>query len=121
MNKDIEYYMALPYKVIIIPCEEGGYVAEIPDLRGCITQAETKEEIMEMIEDAKKVWILAALEEEKNIPEPDKADDFSGKFNVRVPKTLHRTLVELASSEGVSLNQYINYALSRIVGSRSHS
>lgn len=37
-------------------------MAEIPDLRGCITQAETNEDIMGMIEDAKRVWILAALE-----------------------------------------------------------
>ncbi|MEN6328615.1 MAG: type II toxin-antitoxin system HicB family antitoxin [Syntrophomonas sp.] len=118
MNKDLDYYMVLPYKVVLIPCDEGGYVAEIPDLRGCITQAETKEGIMEMIEDAKKVWILAALEDGRVIPEPGKEDDYSGKFNVRVPKTLHRTLVELASSEGVSLNQFINYTLSRVVGLR---
>jgi antitoxin HicB len=118
MNKDLDYYMALPYKVVLFPCDEGGYVAEVPDLIGCITQAETKEEIMEMIEDAKKVWILAALEDGREISEPGKDNDFSGKFNVRVPKTLHRTLVELASSEGVSLNQYINYTLSRVVGLR---
>jgi antitoxin HicB len=103
MNKDLDYYMALPYKVVLFPCDEGGYVAEVPDLIGCITQAETKEEI---------------LEDGREISEPGKDNDFSGKFNVRVPKTLHRTLVELASSEGVSLNQYINYTLSRVVGLR---
>ncbi|MDD4402662.1 MAG: toxin-antitoxin system HicB family antitoxin [Desulfitobacteriaceae bacterium] len=118
MNKDFDYYMAQPYKVVITPCDEGGYVAEIPDLRGCITQAETNEDIMGMIEDAKRVWILAALEDGKKIPEPVKEDDYSGKFNVRVPRTLHRMLVELASSEGVSLNQLINYTLSRAVGPR---
>ena len=64
MNKDLDYYMALPYKVVLIPCDEGGYVAEIPDLKGCITQAETKEEIVGMIEDAKgfgclQLWRMA--------------------------------------------------------------
>ncbi|MDD3880165.1 MAG: toxin-antitoxin system HicB family antitoxin [Syntrophomonas sp.] len=39
-------------------------------------------------------------------------------YYVRVPKTLHRTLVELARSEGVSLNQFITYTLSRAVGLR---
>ncbi|WP_276624092.1 type II toxin-antitoxin system HicB family antitoxin [Syntrophomonas wolfei] len=118
MNKDLDYYMALPYKVVLVPCDEGGYVAEIPDLKGCITQAETKEEIVGMIDDAKRLWLLAALEDGKEIPEPGKEDDYSGKFNVRVPKTLHRTLVELASSEGVSLNQFITYTLSRAIGLR---
>jgi len=119
MDKKLDYYMALPYKVVLFPCEEGGYVAEVPDLKGCITQAETKEEIIEMIEDAKKVWIMAALEDGREIPEPMQYEEFSGKFNIRVPKTLHRTLVQRASAEGVSLNQYINYTLSRVVGLRS--
>ncbi|MDD2556392.1 MAG: type II toxin-antitoxin system HicB family antitoxin [Syntrophaceticus sp.] len=35
-------------------------VAEIPDLRGCITQAETKEEVLNMIENAKKARIMIA-------------------------------------------------------------
>ncbi len=113
MNKDLKYYMALPYKVEIYPCKEGGYVAEIPDLHGCLTQAETKEEIFNMIEDAKKAWIMVALEDGREISEPK--EEYSGKFNVRVPKTLHRTLVQSAKAEGVSLNQYISYALSRVV------
>ena len=36
-----------------------------------------------------------------------------GRLTVRLPSTLHRQLAMLASSEGVSLNQYIVYALTR--------
>lgn len=46
------------------------------------------------------------------IPEPVD-QDYSGKFNVRVPKTLHKQLVVAAEAEGVSLNQYVVYKLSR--------
>ncbi len=42
---------------------------------------------------------------------------FSGKFVVRVPKSLHRKLSELAEQDGVSLNQWINTALAEAVGS----
>lgn len=35
------------------------------------------------------------------------------RFTVRLPDTLHEQLAELAQREGVSLNQYIVYALSR--------
>lgn len=69
--KDIEYYMSLPYKIEIYPDPEGqGYAAKVPDLPGCITCAETWEELLHMIEDAKKCWILTGLEYGDPIPEP---------------------------------------------------
>jgi len=114
-NKDLDYYLKLPYKFTLYPAEECGYVIEIPDLPGCITQAETADEALYMIEDAKKCWIETCLEEGIEIPEPAK-DDYSGKFNVRVPKSLHKTLVEQAEKENISLNQLIIYHLSRGIG-----
>ena len=47
------------------------------------------------------------------VPEPINERQFSGKFNVRVPKTLHANLAMEAEKEGVSLNQYISFRLSR--------
>lgn len=38
-------------------------------------------------------------------------DEFSGKFNVRVPRVLHAQLVELAEAQGVSLNSLIQTVL----------
>jgi len=69
-----------------------------------------------MIEDAKKAWIDVALQDGEAIPEPTRAEEYSGKFNIRMPKSLHRILVEKAKEENVSLNQYINYQLARSVG-----
>lgn len=37
------------------------------------------------------------------------------RFTVRLPETLHQQLVNLAQTEGISLNQYIVYALTRQV------
>jgi len=37
------------------------------------------------------------------------------RFTLRLPETLHQQLTHLAQSEGVSLNQYIVYALTRQV------
>lgn len=39
--------------------------------------------------------------------------DYSGKLNIRIPKSLHQQLSEAAAKDGVSLNQYIVYKLSR--------
>ncbi|MER3434011.1 MAG: toxin-antitoxin system HicB family antitoxin [Leptolyngbya sp. ERB_1_1] len=37
------------------------------------------------------------------------------RLTVRLPETLHQQLIRLAEGEGVSLNQYIVYALTRQV------
>jgi len=39
--------------------------------------------------------------------------DYSGKLNIRIPKSLHCRLSEQAKEDGVSLNQYIIYKLAR--------
>lgn len=97
--------MALPYQEYIVAAKEGGYVGYIPDLKGCITQSETRAGILDMLEDAKKCWFEAALEDGFEIPEPPGEEEFSGKVNLRIPKSLHRALALTARDEGVSLNQ----------------
>ncbi len=116
VNKDLKYYLGLPYRIVLYPAEEGGYAIEIPELPGCISQGQTLEEAYKMIQDAKKGWLDIALQDGKAIPEPTGKEDYSGKFNIRMPKSLHRTLVVKAKEENVSLNQYINYQLARSVG-----
>ena len=112
--KTFEEYIKMPYKLEIIPdSEEGGYVASYPDLPGCITCGLTISEAVENAEDAKKEWISAAIEDGISINEPNSADSYSGQFKLRIPKTLHRTLAEDSKREGVSMNQYCVYLLSK--------
>jgi antitoxin HicB len=67
----LDRYIALPYTIEIIPDEdEGGYVARIRELPGCLTQADTWEELSQMIEDAKHLWLESALAHGDSIPEP---------------------------------------------------
>ena len=111
MKKTLDDYMGLPYREVIEADPAGGYVGYIPELRGCITQGETKAEILEMLEDAKKAWISTALDNGVEIPEPLREEDFSGRFNLRIPKSLHKRLAMQAKAEGVSLNQLAMYLL----------
>ena len=62
-------------------------------------------------------WIKGELEDGEDIPEPRQEEEYSGKFNTRLPKSLHRKLVEAAERDGVSLNQWITSALAEAVGS----
>ena len=73
MNKTLDYYLSLPYTLEIFPDEEdGGYVARVRELPGCITQADTWAELLEMVEDAKRLWLESALEHGDPIPEPER-------------------------------------------------
>ena len=56
-------------------------------------------------------WIEAKLEAGYSIPMPVDSDSYSGKFVLRLPKSLHAKLAMEAEQEGVSLNQYALYKL----------
>ncbi len=112
--KNLEYYMNLNYKIEIVKDEaEGGYVLSIPDLKGCLTCADKLNKGMEMLEDAKKQWLIAAMECGYEIPEPNALEDYSGQFKLRLPKSLHKELAEKSKYEGISMNQYCLYLLSK--------
>ncbi len=115
MNKSIEYYLSLPYTRELIPEDNGGWFVRIKELPNCMSQGETPEEAIRMIDDAMLGWLEVELKEGEPIPEPREDEDYSGKFNTRVPKSLHRKLVEIAEADGVSLNQWIVSALSEAV------
>ena len=113
MEKDLNYYMSLNYKIEVIEDkEEGGYAFSCPELKGCITCADTIQQGFEMIEDAKKSWFTTCLEEGIQIPEPNSINEYSGQFKLRIPKSLHKALSDRSRQEGISMNQYCLYLLS---------
>jgi len=117
--RNVDDYMRLPYTIEVIRDddeENPGWVARVVELPGCITQGDTFEELGEMIEDAMRGWIEVALEDGIPIPEPRPVEEYSGKFVIRVPRSLHRELVQVAEREGVSLNAFVSAALGRVVG-----
>src|SRR4030042_169962 len=99
-RKPLEYYLNLKYPVTLEASAEGGYFIEIEDLPGCYSQGETVEEALEMIEESRRLWLESAYEDGLDIPLPRAEDKYSGKFNVRVPRSLHRKLNQIAKREG---------------------
>jgi antitoxin HicB len=115
----MEDYLELPYTIEVVKDENdeySGWFARVVELPGCMTQADTFAELSEMIKEAIALWIETALEEGHTIPLPRSTEDYSGRFVVRLPKSLHRELVEMAEREGVSLNTFVNVALGKAVG-----
>jgi antitoxin HicB len=123
MNKTLEYYLNLPYTIEVTKDSGDGFsgwFARVVELQGCMTQADNFSDLSEMISDAMYAWIKTAIEDGTDIPEPRPQESYSGKFVVRVPKSLHRQLVETAEKEGVSLNMFISTSLGRAVGQASN-
>ncbi len=107
-------YMKMPYRMEILEdIDEGGFVVSYPDLPGCITCGETVESAVANALEAKKAWLEAALADGVKIYEPGSLEDYSGQFKLRIPRSLHRTLAEHSQREGISMNQYCVYLLSR--------
>jgi antitoxin HicB len=119
-DKNLDYYLNLAYPVRVYPEPDGsGYTAEVIDLPGCLTCADTLDELWEMVQDAKRGWLELALEDGDLIPEPSLpplAEETSGKFTVRLPRSLHLKLIKQAEREGVSLNQFVATSLAETVG-----
>ena len=112
--KTIEEYMKLPYRLELIPdTDEGGYVASYPELPGCLTCGETMESAIANATDAKRAWLEAAIADGVEITEPDSLEAYSGQFKLRIPKSLHKTLAEHSKAEGISMNQYCLYLLTK--------
>ena len=111
----IKEYLELPYHIIIqhINDESGSYYfASVKEFDGCMSEGSTYAEAFENIQEAMEGWIECKLEGGFPIPFPIDESKYSGKFVLRIPKTLHARLALEAEREGISLNQYALYRLS---------
>jgi predicted RNase H-like HicB family nuclease len=117
-----EEYLELPYRISLVPDRDdggrAGWVAEIDELPGCLSQGSTPEEAVTRVREAMLDWVGAALEDGTTIPAPGEAAAYSGRFLLRLPRSLHAELAREAEREGVSLNQFVTSALAAAVGWR---
>jgi predicted RNase H-like HicB family nuclease len=66
----LDDYLSLPYTLVVIP-DDGVWFVQIRELEGCMTFTEKWEDILPMIEDAKRLWIELALERGRPVPVPE--------------------------------------------------
>ncbi len=117
-RRTVEEYMELPYRMEVY-WDEGCWAAEFPDLPGLVAAHETWEGLREAVDDAKRAWFDVALEHGDPIPEPRPTDEhFSGKLNIRLPRSLHAAAARAAEREGVSLNTFLVTAIAKELGAR---
>jgi antitoxin HicB len=104
----------LGYEIKITPDAETGYFAvRFPDFPGTITGGYDLEEAIKNAQEALELTLDTMRRHRMPLPKPKTR--FSGQFNVRVPKDLHRELARKAEEEGVSLNALVTYLLSQSI------
>lgn len=115
-----EHLRSLPYGILLRKDEDGDWVARIAELPGCTAHGGSQAEALENLDEVMDVWLEDALTGGAVIPEP-RGDEHlpSGKWLQRVPRSLHKALVEAAEREEVSLNQLVTSMLAEAVGRRA--
>jgi antitoxin HicB len=91
-----------PYRFALFVEDDGTYVLRSPDLAERTAQVTSLDEIGAAMQAAIE---YRAAEDAAATAEAEKDAEYSGKFVLRLPRSMHRQLVELAEAEGVSLNQ----------------
>jgi antitoxin HicB len=91
------------------------YIAEFLDLPGCSATGETVDEAYQRAQRAKQEWLRVSSEQGLPIPKPSRAEEYSGRFLLRLPPSLHAMLAERAKLQASSLNQYAVHLLSGAV------
>ena len=115
IDKTVKDYLDLSYNIVMkhISDESGDYYfATVLEFDGCLSDGATPEEAYANIREAMEGWIETKLEAGMRIPSPLETEKYSGRFVLRIPKSLHAKLAIEAALDGVSLNQYALYRLS---------
>ena len=61
----------LSYEVVLYwSAEDAAYIAEVPELPGCLSDGETRPEALTNVEGAIEAWIATAEELGRDIPAP---------------------------------------------------
>jgi predicted RNase H-like HicB family nuclease len=96
--------------------EDACWVAVAPELAGCSALGGTDSEALRELDDAIKLHLRIRKEGGLSIPMPLSGQELGGRFLLRMPKALQRSLKEEAAEEGVSVNQYALYLIATARG-----
>jgi predicted HicB family RNase H-like nuclease len=115
-SAEVKKLLAQTYSRVLIPSGAGSYVAEILEFPGCSAEGESPAAAYAKLERAAEAWLTDWLGAGKTVPRPLVNTETSGRFALRLPKSLYVRASKAAAFEHVSLNQYIANAVAERVG-----
>ncbi|HWV22571.1 MAG TPA: type II toxin-antitoxin system HicB family antitoxin [Thermomicrobiales bacterium] len=118
MNPRDAVKLSYPF-VVAADLEAGGWVIKFPDLSGCMTQADTFEEVGIMAQDAFETWMDAMAELGRDVPPPSDYPLPSWDWTDRDQDQEILTTSQVASILGVTARRVRQLADSRQVGQKT--
>jgi len=94
--------------------EGGGFLAEYPDIPGCMSDGETIEEAIANGREALRVCIEVFRQTGRQVPKPSAVEP--AQWRQRLPRTLYMKLTAQAETEGVSINSLVTAIIAEAVG-----
>ncbi len=108
------------YEVRVYPkkAEDGTtyWTAVYPSIPGCVGGGDTPEEAIVEAQENLEIYLEFLEEEKMKIPEEDSEPQYSGKIALRIARSTHKTIAEMAEREGISINSLLNNAIERYIG-----
>jgi antitoxin HicB len=119
-RQSLDELLARPWSREVVADEDSVFIASVPELEGCFADGDSVEEALRNLERVLRDWLELAIEAGEAIPDSRKQEShaYSGRFSVRVPRSLHRDLSRRADLEGSSLNQLIAVLLAESLRSQ---
>ena len=109
------------YAIVVYPfnTDKGvQWCAEFPDVKGCVGGGNTAEEAVREAYENLDFYLDSLAELGLPVPPANyKAnEDYSGKYVVRMSKSLHRDVALMSEAEGISMNSFIVEAIAEKIG-----
>jgi antitoxin HicB len=96
---------AFRYRILVEWSDEDqSFIARVPALPGCLAHGATAEKATHEAEVTAGLFLDVMKEDGRSPPPIDAMADYSGQLRLRLPKSLHEAVSQLATAEGVSLN-----------------
>jgi predicted RNase H-like HicB family nuclease len=99
---------AFRYRILVEWSDEDqAFIARVPALPGCLAHGATAEKAAHEAEVAAGLFLDAIKEDRRRPPPVDAVADYSGQLRLRLPKSLHEAVSQIATAEGVSINTFM--------------
>jgi predicted HicB family RNase H-like nuclease len=115
-SNQVKKLLEQSYSRVLVPDGGEHYTAEILEFPGCSATGATPAGAYANLERAAELWLTRWLNEGKEAPRPFTSKETSGRFALRLPKSLYVRASQAAAREAVSLNLYIANAVAERVG-----
>lgn len=111
-KKNLNYYVNLPYTYIIEWSDvDKCFLGSIAELEHNMTCGQTREEVLKNLKDALVSYVTTSLDNNMEIAEPLKIENFKGSITYRTSKERHYKLAKQARLFGKSINAFIDEAI----------